>query len=166
MNPRLLWEPNKTEDKTMANTYTQLQVHLVFAVAGRENLIPEYFREDLERYISGYARNKGVRLLALFCNPDHTHILIGYRPDLVLSDFVKDLKVTTNKFVNANLVLKGKFAWQTGYGAFSICPFDRQKVIDYILNQPFHHKNKVFLDEYKELLRTANVEYEDEYLFE
>ena len=150
----------------MAHTYTQLQVHLVFAVTGRENVIPEFFRSDLERYITGYVRKKDAKLLAVFCNPDHTHLLIGFKPDMVLSNFVKDLKVATNKFVNENLILSGKFSWQSGYGAFTVCPFNRQRVINYIYNQPIHHHNKSFMQEYKEMLDEAGVPYDEEYLFQ
>ena len=110
----------------MAHTYTRLQVHIVFAVAGRENGIPEFFRNDLERYIAGFVRNKGSKLLAVYCNPDHTHLLVDLKPDLALSDFVKDLKVATNKFINQSLTLARKFAWQSGYGAFAVCPYNRQ----------------------------------------
>ena len=150
----------------MAHTYTQLLTHLVFAVAGRENVIPEHFREDLQRYITGYARNKGVRLLAIYCNPDHTHLLIGFGPNVNLSDFVKSLKVATNKYVNQNLAMTGKFSWQGGYGPFSCSAGVMDKVIDYIRHQPEHHKRVTFKDEYREMLDKAKVSYEDEYLFE
>ena len=150
----------------MAHTYTQLLTHLVFAVSGRENVIPEFFRPDLQRYITGFAKNKGVRLLSVYCNPDHTHLLIGYKPDLVLSDFVKNLKVATNKFVNENLVLSGKFSWQSGYGAFSCSPGNTDKVIHYILNQAEHHRNVPFRTEYKKMLDGAKIPYEDDYIFD
>ena len=154
------------KDKNMAHTYSQLLAHIVFAVKGREHVIPSFFREDLERYIAGYARNKGTKLLAVYCNPDHTHILLGYKPNLVLSDFVKDLKVSTNKYVNQSLVLAGKFNWQEGYGVFSCCPSNLQSVISYIRNQASHHNNKGFKVEYKELLEAAGVPFDEEYLFD
>ncbi len=84
----------------MANTYTQLYVQLVFAVKYRQNLISEKHREAIEKYICGIVNTKKSKPLAIYCNPDHIHILIGWHPSTSLSDLVRDIKANSSKWIN------------------------------------------------------------------
>ena len=150
----------------MANTYTQLYVHLVFAVKGRLNLIVENHREELEKYICGIISNKKSKPLAIYCNPDHTHILIGLHPSVSISDVARDIKANSSRFINEKKWIKGKFNWQEGFGAFTYSKSHIDNVVRYILNQPNHHKQTTFRDEYIEFLNKFGIEYDEKYLFE
>jgi len=95
----------------MANTYSQMYVQIVFAVLGRTNVITEIYRTELEKYICGIITNNKCKPLALFCNPDHTHILIGLHPTISVSDLTRDIKAGSSKFINIKKWVMGKFAW-------------------------------------------------------
>jgi putative transposase len=150
----------------MANTYTQIYIHIVFAVQGRNNLIPKSIREELHKYITGIVQNRNHKMLAIFCMPDHTHVLVGMKPDISISDLTRDVKAISSKFINDNRFVKGKFNWQIGFGAFSYSKSQIDSVIKYILNQEEHHKKKSFKEEYLGLLEKFGIEYDEKYLFE
>lgn len=149
----------------MANTYHQLYVQIVFAVKGRKNFIDEDFREELQKYISGIIAGKKQKLYAIYCMPDHTHILVSMSPDVAVSDLVRDIKANSSSFVKEKNNLR-EFRWQKGFGAFSYSKSQAQNVVNYILNQPQHHKKKTFRQEYLEFLEKFEVEYDERYLFE
>ena len=124
----------------MANTYTQIYVQIVFAVRSRENRIAEKHREELERYICGIVRNNNSKALATYCNPDHTHILVGLDPSISISDMARDIKANSSRWINENRWIAGKFSWQEGYGCFSYSKSQIDVVAKYILNQSEHHR--------------------------
>lgn len=150
----------------MANTYTQLIVQFVFAVYGRQNLIAERHRERLEKYICGTITNKNSKPLAIYCNPDHTHVLVGINPSTSVSDLVRDIKANSSRWINEERMVVGKFGWQDGFGAFTYSKSQIDAVARYILNQPMHHKRVNFKEEYLEILKNSEIEYEERYLFE
>ena len=150
----------------MANTYTQLYFHIVFAVQGRSNLISKEWKNELYKYITGIVSNKGQRMLQINGMPDHVHILMGTKADCNLSDIVRDLKANSSKWINEKQFIQGKFSWQTGFGAFTVSQSQLDKIIDYIVHQEQHHKKKSFKEEYIDFLKAYNVEYKDEYLFD
>lgn len=98
--------------------------------------------------------------------PDHVHILIGLKPDIALSNLVRDIKANSSKFINGRKLVRGKFNWQEGFGAFSYSHSQLDTVIRYIENQEKHHSRKSFREEYFELLRKFNVEYDPKYVFD
>lgn len=149
----------------MANTYSQIYIHVVFAVFGRQNLIPKKIREELHKYITGIVQKRDQKMLAIFCMPDHSHILIGMKPSISISDLVRDIKAGSSKHINDNHLIKGRFNWQNGFGAFSYSRSQIDNVIKYILNQEKHHKKKTFREEYIELLEKFEIEYDEKYLF-
>lgn len=150
----------------MPNTYSQILVQIVFAVKGRQNLISEYNRQALERNMCGIVSNKKSKPLAIFCNPDHTHILIGLHPSVSISELTRDIKANSSKWINENSWVKGKFSWQEGYGAFTYSRSQLDIVVKYILNQAEHHKKKSFKEEYLDFLKKFEVEYDEKYLFD
>ncbi len=149
----------------MANTYTQIYIHIVFAVEGRQNLIPPEHNDELQKYITGIVTSQNHKLIAINNMPDHLHLLVGLRPDASLSDLVRDIKAFSAKFINENHWVAGRFSWQVGFGAFSHARSQLDTVIRYIQNQPKHHQNKSFLDEYIELLKKFAVDYDQRYIF-
>ena len=150
----------------MANTYTQILVQIVFAVKGRQNLISEKHRDQVEKYISGIVSNKKSKPLAIYCNPDHCHILIGLHPSVSISEMARDIKANSSKWMNKNKWVMGKFAWQEGYGAFTYSRSQLNQVVQYIRNQPEHHRRKTFREEYIDFLEKFDIEYDDKYVFE
>lgn len=150
----------------MPNTYTQLLTQLVFAVKGRQNLIGEPIREKVEKFICGTAKNRKHKPLAIYCMPDHLHLLVGLSPDQSVSDLVKEIKVSSNDLINDNHLTKQRFYWQEGYGAFSYSRSALDNVVKYILNQKEHHKKKTFKEEYTSFLEKFEVAYNEKYLFE
>ncbi len=132
----------------MPNTYSQITIHAVFAVKYRENVIDKSWRDELHQYISGIITNKAAKSLAVGGWKDHVHILFGLPVTMCISDLMSAVKASSSKWINENRFTKGKFEWQSGYGAFSIAKSQRDVVIKYILNQEEHHRNVSFKEEY------------------
>lgn len=150
----------------MANTYTQIYIHVVFAVQGRQNLIPMQQKEELHKYITGIICNKKQKLIAINSMPDHVHIFIGMKPSIALSDLVRDIKNNSSTFINKKKWVRGKFNWQEGFGAFSYGHSQMDAVVKYIQNQERHHAKKTFREEYLRLLKKFNGEYDERYVFD
>ena len=150
----------------MPNTYTQIYIQIVFAVKGRQNKIPHQYREELHKFITGIVQKREQKMLSIFCMPDHTHILIGLNPAYSISDIVRDIKAGSSKFINDKNWLNGKFNWQEGFGAFSYSKSQIDQVVKYILNQEEHHQKKSFKDEYLDLLKKFEIDYDEKYLYE
>lgn len=149
----------------MANTYTQIYVHIVFAVQNRECIIREHLRIELEKYITGIVTNNKSKLIAIYCNPDHAHVLVSLHPTVAVSTIAGDIKSGSSKWINQNHKIMGKFSWQDGYGGFSCSKSKMDDVATYILNQPSHHKRKSFKEEYLEILKKSEIDFDDTYLF-
>lgn len=150
----------------MADVFSQLYVQLVFSVKNRDALIQSNFEELLFKYITGIVSNRKQKLLIINGMPDHIHILLSLSPNCIISDLVKDIKVSSTKYINENKLCKFKFQWQNGYGAFSYGKSQVDSVFKYISNQKEHHKKYSFKDEYIKLLNKFEIEYKEEHLFE
>ncbi|WP_310556883.1 IS200/IS605 family transposase [Flavobacterium sp.] len=150
----------------MPNTYSQIYVQIVFAVKGRQNLISKENREELHKFITGIVKNRDQKLISIFAMPDHIHLLIGLKPNMSISDLVRDIKSGSSKFINDSKWINGKFNWQEGFGAFSYSKSQLSNVITYIENQEEHHKKKTFKEEYFDFLIKFEIEYDAKYLFE
>ena len=150
----------------MANTYTQIYIHAVFAVQNRDALISIEWNERLHKYITGIIQNQGHKLIAINSMPDHVHIFIGMKPDASLSDLIRDVKRDSTNFINHEIRLRFKYNWQEGYGAFSYSHSQIDAVVKYIINQETHHHRKTFREEYETMLKEFAVEYDARYVFE
>lgn len=148
----------------MANTYTQIHIHAIFAVQNRTSLIHKNWQEDLYKYITGIIQNNGHKLLQIGGMPDHVHILFGMRPVQSLSELIQDIKGSSSKWINENNFIQGKFSWQEGYGAFSYGKSQVDSVIKYIQNQEIHHQKHSFQEEYLELLKIFEVNFDEKYI--
>lgn len=149
----------------MANTYTQIYLHVVFAVEVRQSLIKPEHNDELQKYITGIVSGQKHKLIAINNMPDHLHLLVGLRPDAALSDLVRDIKANSSRFIREKNWVPGRFSWQEGFGAFSYSRSQLGTVIRYIENQQKHHARKSFRDEYTELLERFGVEYDQRYTF-
>ena len=135
----------------MANTYTQIYIQVVFAVQERQNLVRPERREELQKYMTGIVTRQGQKLIAIHCMPDHTHILVGLKRNIALSDLVGDIKTGSANHINKNRWVPGRFSWQEGFGAFSHSHSQLTGVINYIRNQAKHHARKSFREEVPEI---------------
>lgn len=149
----------------MPNTYTQIYLQTVFAVKHRHGLIQLAWKEDLYRYITGIVQNQGHKLLAVNGMPDHVHIFMGINPKQSISDLMQDIKGDSSKWINDRQLTKGRFEWQSGYGAFSYGHSQIDTVVKYIQNQEDHHRKRTFMEEYMEFLRKFDVPYDERYIF-
>lgn len=149
-----------------SGTFSQIYIQVVFAVKGRKSLIQSNWEEELYKYITGIVQNKGQKMLAINGMPDHIHLLIGLKPSCCLSDLVREIKKSSNVFINEKQFSKFKFEWQTGYGAFSYSHSSLDSVIKYINNQKEHHKKRTFRDEYISFLQKYEIQFKSEYLFD
>ena len=150
----------------MANTYSQLKVHCVFAVKGRENIITKDFRDDLHRHMAGILKNDGAYPLSVGGWKDHVHAFFELPVTLSVADQMRMLKATSSKWINDKRLVRGKFSWQEGYGAFSYSRSQRDSVIRYIMNQEVHHKKITFREEYLGFLKKFHIQYDERYLFD
>ena len=141
----------------MADTYTQIYLHIVFAVKGRRSLIPKQHREALHQYITRIITNKMQTVIRINSMPDHIHILLGMAPDIALSDLVRDIKANSSKFINTKGWVVGRFEWQAGFAAFSYSHSQLDDVVRYIKNQESHHTRQTFKEEYLEFLERFDV---------
>ena len=120
----------------------------------------------MEKYITGIIQNRKHKLLAINAQKDHIHIFIGYYLSDPLPDLVEKIKTSSTNWINNNRFSPVKFAWQKGYGAFTHSNSQIDRVVKYILNQDKHHKKRSFREEYLEILRKNDIEFDEQYLFE
>ena len=149
----------------MANTYTQIYIHYVFAVQNRLGLIQSRWRDELYKYMTGTITNKGHKLLQIGGMPDHIHALVSMSPKQSPSDLMADVKRSSSLWINDKRLVMGKFSWQEGYGAFSYGKSQISNVANYIENQEKHHERRTFMDEYLEFLKIFEIEYDERYVF-
>ncbi|NQX81143.1 MAG: IS200/IS605 family transposase [Flavobacteriaceae bacterium] len=149
----------------MANTYTQLYFHIVFAVKGRQNKISTNWKDELYKYISGIVSNQNQKLMIINGMPNHIHLLIGTKPNCNLSDLIRDVKTNSSKWIDQRKFMNGKFEWQTGFGAFTVSQSGISNVVEYIKNQEKHHAKKTFKEEYIEFLNAYHIDFKSEYIF-
>ncbi len=149
----------------MANTYTQIHIQSVFAVKWRMRLIHHTWKDELYKYITGIVQAHDHKVLAINGMPDHVHLFFGMRPTQSLSGLMQDVKGSSSKWINEREFTRGKFAWQEGYGAFSYNKSQVNDVITYIQNQEVHHQKKKFIDEYNDLLKKFDVDFDERYIF-
>src|SRR6185369_13504123 len=142
----------------MAGTFSQLYIQIVFAVKGRNNLIHHEWKDKLYSYIAGIIKKKGHKSIIVGGMPDHIHIFVGLKPVMAISDLVRDIKNNSSNLINANKLVKDKFSWQEGYGAFSYSHSHIESVYNYILNQERHHRIKSFKEEYPDMLTKFAIE--------
>ena len=149
----------------MADTYSQIYIHIIFAVQGRENSIQNEWKERLYQYISKIVVSKKQKIYAINGVQNHIHILLSLKTDCNLSDIVRDIKANSSRWINENKFLHGKFNWQKGFGAFSLGRSQLDRIIAYIGHQEEHHRRKTFREEYIEFLKAYGIDFDVKYLF-
>ncbi|MCF7919348.1 MAG: IS200/IS605 family transposase [Candidatus Cloacimonetes bacterium] len=146
-------------------TFTQLYIHLVFAVEHRDSMIRDNVKEDVIKIMSSIINNMKHKTICINTMPDHIHILLGLNPSLSLSETVKELKRGSTFAFNEIKLFPCQFNWQSGYGAFSYSRSQLDSVCKYIQNQEKHHHKISFREEYQQFLEKFKIEYNKDYLF-
>jgi putative transposase len=149
----------------MANTYSHCYNHFVFSTKNRARLISQDIDQRIWAYMGGIARNHGLAAIQIGGFDDHVHALIGSPPAIAPSQIARWIKGDSSLWIHGEFSHLSKFAWQDGYGVFAVSKSHVPKVIEYINNQRKHHQKRTFEDEYVEMLRLHEIDYDDRYLF-
>jgi len=149
----------------MANTYSHCYNHIVFSTKNRENLIIPTIENRVWAYIGGVARKHGITALQVGGIDNHVHALTSSPPSIAPSRVAQLVKGDSSHWIHNEFQAMENFAWQDGYGVFSVWKSHATKVIEYIKNQRKHHEKQTFEDEFRELLRLHEIEYDERYLF-
>jgi REP element-mobilizing transposase RayT len=145
----------------MPNTYTSLHYHLIFSTKDRQPLLTADWSEMMHAYLGGIVKNQKGTPLAIGGVADHVHLLVGLRPTHCLADFLRELKTGSSNWATGTA--GKKFAWQTGYGGFTVSPSQIETVKRYIAQQEKHHTKRTFAEEYLEMLRLSGIDYNESY---
>ncbi len=143
-----------------------MYVHLVFSPKNKNALIGNDWKNNLEKYITGIIQNHGHKLLAIGAMPDHIHIFIGYNVNHLIPNLVEEIKTSSSTWIKQNKLSNFRFEWQKGYGAFSHSRTQLDTVVKYVLNQKTHHQKRSFKDEYLDMLRKNDIDFNDNYVFD
>ena len=147
----------------MSSTHLSLHVHVVFGTKVRLPLIDPVWQSRLHAFLGGSVCHLEAVPEAIGGMPDHVHLLLGIKATHRLADLVRDIKRASSKWVHENTRVT-EFAWQDGYGAFSVSASDQEAVCAYIAGQAEHHRVRTFREEYVLFLRRGGVEYDERYL--
>ncbi len=148
----------------MPSTHLSLHYHLVFSTKERRNFIDSAWRERLHAYLGGIIRSLDGIPQTVGGTGDHVHLLIGLRATHRLADVMRDLKSASSQWVHEEIGM-AIFAWQEGYGAFTVSASNYEHVARYILRQEEHHRQRTFQEEYRELLDRSGVAFDERYLW-
>ncbi len=149
----------------MANTYRKLNLQIVFAVKNRQALLHKSWRGELFKYIAGVINRRGHFSLAVNGVSDHLHIFFDYNGQELIGDLVREIKKSSNNYINDKNLCSSKFQWQSGYGVFSHGYREKDIIINYVKNQELHHKKQTFREEYVAFLKSYEIEFKEEYMF-
>ncbi len=150
----------------MAHTFSELLSHVIFSTKGRAASIDDELRPRLHSYIGGIIRELEGTALAVGGTADHVHILLRLPPSVPIADAMRVVKTNSSRWVHETSPSHRSFAWQTGYGAFSVSESNRQAVIDYIATQEEHHRKTSFQEEYLAFLHRHGIEHDERFVFD
>jgi len=141
-------------------------VHLVFSTKDRLPLIGESIRDGLHAFLAGAARAAGCECFRVGGVADHVHLAVRLSRTITVAQLIEDLKTSSSKWIKEQSAKLGVFAWQRGYGAFSVGPGDRQALLEYIDNQEEHHRTRTFQEEYRAFLNKYHISYDEHYVWD
>jgi REP element-mobilizing transposase RayT len=144
-------------------SYTKLLYHVVFRTKYGKNTIPEQHEKELYAYILGIINNKKSKLYRIGGIENHLHLLIDIHPTFAVSDFMKELKEYSSKWLARNPNFPDFEGWAVSFAAFSYNLSDKQKIINYIINQKEHHRRVSFEEEYRQFLIENGIEINEKY---
>ncbi|HMT09312.1 MAG TPA: IS200/IS605 family transposase [Pyrinomonadaceae bacterium] len=150
-------------DNTMSHTYTSLVYHVVFSTKGHVKSLKKERRAELFVYLAALIKEKGGKVIIINGVEDHVHILFELPPSVALSDVMRFVKANSSKWFKERF--KVAFAWQTGFGAFSVSRSGIKKVSEYIRNQEIHHQKRDLREEFILLLDKNGVDFDQDHLW-
>jgi putative transposase len=151
-------------ERRLSHTSSNILLHLIFSTRGRRPLIKPEFRADLFAYLGGIVREIQGTALIVNGTADHVHMLVRIRPAQCAAEIVRVVKANSSKWVRAKW--SSEFAWQAGYGVFSVSESNVAAVRKYIAGQEEHHKKHSFQEEYLAFLKKNHVEYDERYIWD
>jgi putative transposase len=150
----------------MPSTYSNLLYHIIFSTKRREPLITRALMEELFLYVAGIVRGQNGLPLEIGGMPDHLHLVIRINPDVSVSEIVRLVKANSSNWVNERPDRVGRFAWQRGYGAFSVSFSQLDAVRRYVRTQEKHHHHRTFQEEFVDFLKRHGIEFDECYLWQ
>lgn len=150
----------------MPQLFTSLYYHFIFSTKNRSSTITSAIQPRLYEYLGGIFRTEGGILLVAGGVPDHIHLLARLNQKHAIADVLRIVKTNSSKWVHETFPGSEAFAWQAGYGAFTVSTSHLEKVKDYIDRQAEHHRSMDFKSEFRELLRKHGIEFDERYLWE
>ena len=147
-------------------SFCNLIYHIVFSTKDWRPWLDDAIRGRVHEYLGGAVRGEGGMALAINGTPDHVHILARLRQDKAVSDVVRDLKSNASGWIHKTFPNHADFAWQSGYGAFTVSQSQLEKARAYIANQEAHHKKLTFKEEYEALLKAHGIDFKEEFLWQ
>ncbi len=147
------------------STYRQIYYHLVFGTKFRESSINPADEKQLYNYMWGIVKAQKCKLYQINGMPDHVHLLTDLHPSISLSNFVKEIKVSSSMWMKKTGFFPSFLGWQEGYGSFTCSENERDRIIGYIKGQKQHHTTESFEEEYRRLLQEHHINFEEKYLF-
>lgn len=148
----------------MPQSLARVLLHLIFSTKHRQSLIGQAVEGELHRYLGGILRGLDCTPVQIGGADDHVHLLLGLGRTIAIADVVKELKVGSSHWAKSNNL--PEFAWQAGYGAFSVSESKVNEVAAYIRNQREHHRRRTFQDEYREFLTRHGIEFDERYVWD
>ena len=134
----------------MKHSHTRIWVHIIWATKNRERILFKEQGKQLYDFLMNKSKTLNIEFEQLNIQPEHVHALIDLPTNILFCDFMQSIKGSSSHWINENKILKAKFSWQRGYGAYSVSASQLQKVKNYIKNQTEYHKRKTFIEEYNE----------------
>jgi putative transposase len=150
----------------MPQSFVSLYFHVIFSTRFREPLLVGELPTGLYKYMGGYLRNRNSKLVGAGGTPDHVHLLVSLHQQVAVADLLRGMKASASNWVHENYENLAGFAWQHGYGAFSVSYSNVPDVQDYIDRQVEHHRHKSFQEEFIEFLNRHDMPYDERYLWE
>ncbi|MCU0748155.1 MAG: IS200/IS605 family transposase [Akkermansiaceae bacterium] len=149
----------------MANTFTSLHYHMVFSTKNRERWITSEVEERIWAYLGGIAKENKVHPIQIGGIEDHVHLLLGAPASLAPSKIAQLIKGGSSAWIHETFPNMKRFAWQDGYGVFSVSKSNIPEVVDYIRGQREHHRTRTFQEEYIAFLKRHEIQYDERYVW-
>ena len=150
----------------MPQSLASICLHLVFSTNGRAPILPEAVRDPLHRYVATVLGNLGCHALLVNSVEDHVHVLFELARTVAVSTIVEQAKKSSSKWLKTQPGIVGDFAWQSGYGVFSIGSSQVEAVRNYVAGQREHHRTRTFQEELRTLLEKQGVQFDERYVWD
>ena len=150
----------------MANTYTSLHYHFTFSTKTRRPWIAPAIEQDVWAYLGGILRKNKLKPLKIGGIEDHVHMLLGAPPTIAPAKIAQLVKGGSSAWIHEKFPELVDFAWQDGYGAFTVSKSAVPDVSDYIEHQREHHRTRTYQEEFRALLERHGIEYDERYLWD